>query len=255
VIKINKPKKAPNILVANEAQWTQELIDAIDLHGSYSKLPKEIKALIAKRYKHQEIKEILVPNENTKCAFCESKPGEAGYTEVEHFLPKSIHPGQTYKWTNLLPCCKRCNLHKLDLDTGILAIVKPDEENPEDYFAYNNIKIVVKDGALNHAIAERTIERLDLNERRLLTPRANLLISLTEYEEELRITIDELTEAQRRDRKARLVSNIQNSLDKIDELKHENEKFAGFCRNFINGSTIIDTARNIVAEEMLNLIE
>lgn len=248
MIKLNKPNTAPNILITNEKDWTAELLSEIKKYGSFSKLPDSAKAIVSERYKHEEIKSLLVPGLDTKCAFCESMPNESGYIEIEHFLPKAIYPNKTYSWQNLLPSCKRCNLKKLSLDTGKFPIVKPDEEDPDDYFTYNNIKMVVKVDSLDKEKAERTITKLDLNQYRLIRPRSELLVALVTFESELEDALVELSKAKNLNKKSRLLNNILESLDQIDELKKQKSKFSGYCNDYINKSVIIKKAKIIASK-------
>jgi len=243
MIKIDKTKNLPSILVSEEKNWTKELLDEINSCGSFNKLPDNIKTIVSNRYKHSEIKDLLIPKSDTKCAFCESIPNESGYIEIEHFFPKAIYPDKTYDWANLLPSCKRCNLKKLSLDTGKNPIVKPDIDNPEDYFSYDNIKIVVKKNAVDSKVANRTIERLDLNQFRLIKPRSEFLVSLVDYESKLEKTLKEFSLSKAKSKKTRLINNILESLDILDDLKNKNRKFSGFCQNYINNSKIINKAR------------
>lgn len=246
MIELKRSPKIPDILVTNEINWTVELLSEIDKYGSFTDLPDSVKSIVGERYKHEEIKSLLVPNLDTKCAFCESMPNESGYIEIEHYLPKSIYPNKTYSWENLLPSCKRCNLKKLSLDTGKFPIVKPDIENPSDYFTYNNIKMIVKEDALDKEKAARTITRLDLNQYRLIRPRSELLVSLVVFESNLELAIDELSKAKNSNKISRLLNNIMESLDQIDELRKQKSKFSGFCRDYITKSSIINKAKEIV---------
>lgn len=248
MIKINKSNAIPAVLVSNESIWRKELLDEIKKHGSYSELPESIKEEVGKRYKHSDIKKQLIPTEDTKCAFCEAIPNESGYVEVEHFLPKSIYPEKTYKWENLLPSCKRCNLKKLSLDTGLYPIVKPDVDNPDDFFSYDNIKMIVKEDALDEEKAERTIDRLKLNQFRLIKPRSELLVNLVQFESDLKEVLQEYSEAVNSNKKSRLISNILESLDQINEFKKENAKYSGFCKHFILNSEVINKAIKITIE-------
>lgn len=250
MIKVHKTKKSPPILVSEEKNWTKELLDEINKSGSFNKLPDNIKTIVSNRYKHSEIKALLIPKLDTKCAFCESIPNESGYIEIEHFFPKAIYPDKTYVWENLLPSCKRCNLKKLSLDTVKYPIVKPDKDNPEDYFSYDNIKIVVKKNAVDSKIANRTINRLDLNQFRLIKPRSEFLVSLVDYESKLEKTLKELSLSKAKSKKTRLINNILESLDILDDLKNKNRKFSGFCKNYIKNSKIINEARNITKQAL-----
>ncbi len=247
MIRIKKNKKPPQVLVINELTWTTELLNQISIYGSYKNLPDAIKEIIATRYKHNDIKNSLIPKLDTKCAFCESMPNESGYIEVEHYLPKSIYHNVTYSWENLLPSCKRCNLKKLALDTGKYPIVKPDSEDPEDYFSYNSIKIIAKKDCKDKIKAKRTINKLELNQHRLIKPRSELLVNLVDYENELEKTIIEFKKAINANKKNRIKSNIMESIDKIDDLQKNDVKFSGFCKHYILNSKVINEARNTIA--------
>lgn len=244
MIKIDKTTIEPNILKTNGAIWTKELLVAIKKYGSYSKLPESEKRIVNERYKHTEIKNALIKRKDTKCAFCECIPDEGGYVEIEHFLPKSLFPIQAYSWTNLLPSCKRCNLKKLAFNTNKYPIIKPDVDNPSNFIEYDNIKMVVKKNSVNKKIAKRTIKKLDLNQFRLIKPRSELLVSLTDYELTLGKVLKELKKAKNINKKTRLINNILSSLDKINYLKKEEQKFSGFCIDFIEKSRIIKQAEN-----------
>lgn len=244
MIKIKKSTVKPLILQTTQAIWTTELLAEIHKYGTFSKLPDSIKKIVSTRYKHIEITSKLIPKEDTKCAFCESMPMESGYIEIEHYLPKSIYPNETYEWTNLLPSCKRCNMKKLAFDTGKLPIVKPDVDDPELFFTYDSIKLIVKKNALDKTIAKRTIQRLDLNEFRLVKPRSELLVSLVGYENGLEQALEELDKSKSTKKINRLKSNILESLDQLKSLEEEKSKYAGFCRDYIKKSAIINLAKS-----------
>lgn len=242
MIKITKAKSEPNVLKVNKDNWTQELLQDIAKFGSYSKLPDSHKKVINERYKHPAIKNALIPKKDTKCAFCECIPDEGGYIEIEHYLPKSIFPKETYVWTNLLPSCKRCNLKKLAYDTSKFPIIKPDVDDPKEYIEYDSIKMIVKKNSINREIASRTIKKLELNQFRLIKPRSELLVALTDYELNLGKTLEEFKKAKNINKKTRLVNNILSSFDKINNLKNPENKFSGFCTHFIENSEIITSA-------------
>lgn len=64
-----------------------------------------------------------------KCAFCESLLEVASFLEIEHYVAKTVSPGQAFQWTNLFPICARCNSAKGSADHEGMAI-KPDAEDP-----------------------------------------------------------------------------------------------------------------------------
>mgnify|MGYP003626829360 CR=1 FL=1 len=243
MIKIEKRKKKPDILKVNGAVWTKELLDEVANYGSYKKLPDSVKKIVNIRYKHDDIRQILFNRKRTKCSFCETFPTETGFLEVEHFYPKSIYPEKAFDWLNLLPSCKRCNLKKSSLDTKKYPIVKPDEEDPTDYFTYDNIVMRALDSAPDKVKAERSIERLELNEFRLIKPRSELLVSLVGFENELKKTLIELTVSKQMAKKKRIVSKILDSLDQIDELMKKESKHSGFCKHFIESSKVFISSR------------
>jgi hypothetical protein len=82
-------------------------------------------------WKEDYIKKALLEMSNYKCAYSEIRLQEEGkYMEVEHFLPKSVHPDKVVEWDNLLPASKFCNGKKLDRTH---PIVHPVRDNPKDH--------------------------------------------------------------------------------------------------------------------------
>jgi hypothetical protein len=82
-------------------------------------------------WKQDYIKKALLEMSNYKCAYSEIRLQEEGkFMEVEHFLPKSLHPDKVVEWDNLLPASKFCNGKKLD---RIHPIVHPVQDNPKDH--------------------------------------------------------------------------------------------------------------------------
>ena len=141
MIYISKDKNPPPVLLENADMWTKELKDYITLYGGYAKIPKEIKDAMWLHYRHPSIKERLFASSHYKCAFCETKPGESGNIEVEHFIPKSLYPDFAFDWNNFLPVCRKCNESKRSHDTKKEPIVNPSIEDPEKIFKYNFLDI------------------------------------------------------------------------------------------------------------------
>ncbi len=82
-------------------------------------------------WKEDYIKKALLEMSNYKCAYSEIRLQEEGkYMEVEHFLPKSVHPDKVVEWDNLLPASRFCNGKKWD---RIHPIVHPVRDNPKDH--------------------------------------------------------------------------------------------------------------------------
>jgi hypothetical protein len=82
-------------------------------------------------WKKDYIKKALLEMSNYKCAYSEIRLQEEGkFMEVEHFLPKSVHPDKVVEWDNLLPASKFCNGKKLDRTH---PIVHPVRDNPKEH--------------------------------------------------------------------------------------------------------------------------
>jgi hypothetical protein len=82
-------------------------------------------------WKEDYIKKALLEMSNYKCAYSEIRLQKEGkYMEVEHFLPKSVHPDKVVEWDNLLPASRFCNGKKGDRTN---PIVHPVRDNPKDH--------------------------------------------------------------------------------------------------------------------------
>ncbi|WP_418139413.1 hypothetical protein AB9R84_12425 [Oceanimonas smirnovii] len=245
MIKLNRDAK-PEILINNEHSWTSHLMDAITAFGDYSKIPKEKKEKLLVHYRHQEIKSVLFQSSLQKCAFCETKPGESGNIEVEHFAPKSIYPELAFKWENFLPACRKCNGSKDDHDTGNFPIVNPYDANPEDIFHYNDIKIAANDAY--EEVGERTIRVCGLNSVRLMKPRADILVSLHSFSQALDEAIKDYEEAETDIKKQNRKRKIREALEAIEVLANPSEKFSGFCKEYLQKCVPYHEAKRLVGE-------
>ena len=63
MIWINK-KDIPDILVKHQTVWTGNLIDAVDTHKGYNKIPKKLKEKLTAHYRHEDIQKALFENGN-----------------------------------------------------------------------------------------------------------------------------------------------------------------------------------------------
>ena len=118
-------------------------------------------------WKHTEIIDYLLRSSNFKCAYCECQLQlEDSYMEVEHFKCKSLYPDSVVDWKNLLPSCGRCNKKKKDLDVVSTPIINPYEEDPKLYLSIENYYLYAKGG--EDSKGQKTIDRLDLNDERLV---------------------------------------------------------------------------------------
>ncbi|MDD3417848.1 MAG: hypothetical protein PHY47_28315 [Lachnospiraceae bacterium] len=244
MIHINKIGNPPEILSKNSEAWTKELEDYISTFGGYDKIPDEIKNKMWIHYRHPDIKKLLFDSSYQKCAFCEAKPAESGNIEVEHFKPKSLYPQLAFCWENFLPVCRKCNDCKNDFDTGNDPIINPVIDNPEDRFTYNSLDI--KAIHSEDIVAERTIEVCNLNSVRLYEARATLLVSLSSYQHQVEAWLVEIEEANTPRKKTNKINKLKDSIEMIEILLRDEEKYAGFCRNFIKDSFVYKKAKELI---------
>jgi len=115
-------------------------------------------------WNEQFIKDALLQLSHGKCCYCECDVTRGGsYLEVEHFHPKSLYPEEVICWENLLPACKRCNVHKRDHDTKQEPIIHPIQDEPQSHLSLRNYRLYSKT-----PLGEKTIDVLDLNDRERL---------------------------------------------------------------------------------------
>ncbi len=122
----------PNVLRRNASRWRRTLSEA--------QTQKERKRAKAK-YRHRDVKSVLVTMFSGKCAYCESQIRHIEYGHIEHYKPTSRFPELTFTWSNLLLACGVCNgpEHKGDqfpdtADGG--PLINPCDENPSDHFEF-----------------------------------------------------------------------------------------------------------------------
>ena len=244
MIKLNRRDK-PEILEANAETWLRALDSAIAAYGSYRDIPDAEKVKLVSHYRHEEIKRDLFSSSFEKCAFCECKPAEGGNIEVEHFKPKSLFPRHTFDWDNFLPACRKCNGFKQDHDTVAEPIVNPYDIDPEAVFFYSDIRIVAAN-AQCYEIARRTIDVCGLNSARLYKPRAEILIGLHGFSEALEIAIDDYNNADTQRKKNGRIRNIREALERIELLARPEERYSGYCKNYLKNCDPYHKAKGIV---------
>lgn len=108
------------------------------------------------------------------CAYCECRLNRR---HIEHFRPRGKFPALTFIWSNLFGSCgdskkcggwSRCGIYK---DNGAGAynaddLIKPDEENPDDYLLFLTTgEVVPAIGLTGRALkkAQETIRVFHLN--------------------------------------------------------------------------------------------
>ena len=227
MIKIQKPA-APQVLVNNKATWTQNLLDAIDTYGEYSKIPESEKNRLLSHYRHKDIQDALFASSHHKCAFCECIPGESSHIEVEHFEPKSLYPDLAFEWDNLLPTCRRCNEEKSDADTRSNPIINPAIEDPEQLLTYSFLRIKPLAGSGQEHKAQQTIDVCNLNCERLYKARSELMKSITEYIDELKAAEQEKKNAEAAGQAKQAAIEAKRNMPKIVIISTYSLKFSGF---------------------------
>ncbi len=144
----------PQFLKDNKAAWTARF--------NSNPPPADWASAGAKK----QIKAELQKFSFGKCAFCEGCPDETGFSEIEHYHAKSLYRHLAFEWTNLLFSCRRCNHSKSGHDHQG-ALIKPDEEDPEELFWLNldSGKLEPQDGLdpQQRKRVEDSIEICDLN--------------------------------------------------------------------------------------------
>jgi len=122
VIKINKPKLAPQILRTKGKQKIQANCKSYKQNSREYNTGQKKFNFDSNIYGHKTVKAALRKVQDDKCCFCESKVTHISYGDVEHFRPKAgvrqrqgvplERPGYywlAYKWSNLFFSCQLCN--------------------------------------------------------------------------------------------------------------------------------------------------
>lgn len=231
---------APQLLLDNQLLWTADLINLIKKYGGYDNIPKEEKDITVNKYRQPEIQEAVIAKTFGKCVFCESPIETTSYSHVEHFHPKSLFPKQTFLWSNLYPSCAKCNLVKGMHNTKQNPMVHPFYDDGEEYFSYGTIKIDISRTAPDRLKAQRTIDKCDLWRPSLFRIHANLLCAFYETEIKLKDEIEHYSSLIQAAAKARVASNLKESLDNLHLQAAYDKPYAGFMRYIIKTSSIIN---------------
>lgn len=160
MIKLTKLEK-PDILRDNAAAWTQVLLDRVANGTKPSDSEKN-------KYRHPDVKSVLILETNGKCAYCESKLLHSGYGDVEHVAPKSTNVAVTFEWENLTIACDVCNTNKGSKFSNGVGFVDPYLHDPADHFIIIGALILAKTGNDDARLTEETLKlnRTELVERR-----------------------------------------------------------------------------------------
>lgn len=103
-----------------------------------------------------------------RCAYCEAAISQ-GKSHIEHFRQRNRYPQGTFDWRNLFGSCNRqgtCGDHKDKCgDYDPAALIKPDEEDPDEYLVFDSQGGVHPKAGLSpdkHHRAQETIRILNL---------------------------------------------------------------------------------------------
>jgi hypothetical protein len=174
VIRIVKPRQAPDILISKGGEATKRN------KRTYTRFSQDYKSGLRsfkfnpEIYGHKTIKQALVAAQNEKCCFCESKIRHISYGDVEHFRPKRGYrqePGDIlgkpgYYW---LVYSKEISFlsharHHDDLGQEEPLFINPASENPEQYLSFRKeVAYAISDNQRGKV----TIECLGLNRAEL----------------------------------------------------------------------------------------
>lgn len=185
---------APLKTVERKAKYLPKLMAAINAGEELAK-QKHLK-----KYNYKVTKDELKKMQHKKCAYCEAPSidgTQAG--DIEHFQTKDAYPEKAFDWENLFLSCSRCNQSlKKTFDVGVnypFAILKPDVDNPMDYFEFKFLEFVdssgnsyfepilepkITLGQEDRLRALKTIEVLGLNSKTSIEARSNAMVPYIE---------------------------------------------------------------------------
>ncbi|PZU99867.1 MAG: hypothetical protein DCE90_00810 [Pseudanabaena sp.] len=204
MIRIHKPKKAPQKLTRDGKQKCQSHCEAYSLNPSAYENNKEKFDFASSIYAHESVKEALIKAQHQKCYLCERIIGKNG--DVEHFRPKGAYQqaqGEplrypayywlAYTWENLYLSCPSCNSrhkknlfplrdpnkratnHSQRITKEIPLFIDCGKENPEDFIGFRAEYAYAIDGNKRGQI---TIDYLGLNSEDLIESRRQRLNDL-----------------------------------------------------------------------------
>lgn len=160
MIKLKKLEK-PDILKNHAVAWSQILLARLAANSKPSDIEKN-------RYRHPEIKSVLIEETNGKCAYCESKLLHIAYGDIEHIIPKSTKAEVAFEWDNLTLACDVCNTNKSDKFSFGVGFIDPYLKDPAEHFYFLGPIVYAKPGDADARLTEETLKlnRPELVERR-----------------------------------------------------------------------------------------
>ena len=155
---------SPDVLAQNAVTWRAELLAVI----AAGQLPTQAQK---NRYNHGEVKARLIEETHGKCAYCESMVRHVDDGDIEHIIPKSVHPDLSFDWQNLTLACTICNRNKGDHDAppgDALSLINPYQDDPKAHFLFHREIITPTPESLRGSNTESILQlnRAELRERR-----------------------------------------------------------------------------------------
>lgn len=173
MIRIERPREAPEVLQTIGEQKTAENCESYDRHRNDYHDGSEKFGFDSNVYGHDSVKNALLRAQHAKCCYCESKFRATSYGAVEHFRPKRAvkqdkdqrmeYPGYfwlAYNWSNLLVSCEVCNTtykgnlfplgddtkrarsHRDHLDAERPLFIDPAGEDPRQHIRFRRAEVV-----------------------------------------------------------------------------------------------------------------
>jgi uncharacterized protein (TIGR02646 family) len=155
----------PPILAANFDAWTQEYLGFIERN---ERPPDHVKS----RYRHPQIKTVVMAETHGKCAYCESHVTHVYPGDVEHVIAKAAKPELIFEWTNLTYACAACNGRKHDYYNEHQPLLNPVHDDPTQHLGFYGFFCVHR---CNDQKGQLTVLLLELNRSDLLDRRRERL--------------------------------------------------------------------------------
>ena len=254
MIKIQKGTE-PQILRDNNAQWTSALMTLVKKYGSYENIPFKEKNAAIVYYKHPDISNALKgKTSKAKCIYCETYVDVSCYANIEHYLPKSVYPDQTFKWSNLFMGCTLCNTPKNDFDTGREPFIHPEKEDPEEYLTFDDLMYVPK--YMNgepHQKAKNVIDKCDLQRIPLIQAHALILVSYMKSRDALIERIGKYNTHKAANAKLNDALAIYNTMIVLKNEVANEAQYAGFMRYLLRKSSEVHDAVWIINQHKTEL--
>jgi hypothetical protein len=137
----------PQSLIDNATQWLADL-------------KANPKSSVRLKYRQADVKEALMRETHSKCAYCESKIGHTSYGDVEHKKPTATNVDLHFEWTNMTLACGICNTLKSAYDDPSSPFLDPYSDDVEDLVVHLGPIALWK---LGEGAAEVTVRMLQLN--------------------------------------------------------------------------------------------